>query len=76
MNQVLANMSAKFLISCLCIVALLSLSFCVSQGQVDFEYAKCNEEDSCCNCYAELVRAVLGNDDNVFNLSKASSLQG
>jgi hypothetical protein len=44
----------------------------MSQGQVDFEYSRCNEgQDSCCDCYAELVRAVLGNDDNVFSLNKA-----
>jgi hypothetical protein len=44
----------------------------MSQGQVDFEYSKCNEgKDSCRDCYAELVRAVFGNDDNVFSLNKA-----
>ena len=42
------------------------------RGQEDFKYAKCNEgEGSCRDCYTELVRAVLGNDENVFNLSKA-----
>ena len=63
-------MSTKFQILCLCIAS--SLSFCASQGQVDFEYSRCNEgKDSCRDCYAELVRAVLGNDDNIFSLNKA-----
>ena len=44
----------------------------MSQGQVDFEYSRCNEgKDSCRDCYAELVRAVLGNDSNIFSLNKA-----
>jgi hypothetical protein len=44
----------------------------MSQGQVNFEYSKCSEgKDSCRDCYAELVRAVFGNDDNVFSLNKA-----
>ena len=35
-------------------------------------YSRCNEgKDSCHDCYAELVRAVLENDDNIFSLSKA-----
>lgn len=62
-------MSTKFQIFHL-IIACLSLNY-VSPS-ADFVYGKCNEGDAICrNCYTELVRAVFGNDDNVFNLNKA-----
>ena len=59
-----------YILICSCI-AVVSMASGI-HGQVDFQYSKCSKgEDSCRDCYAELVRAVLGNDDNVFSLNKA-----
>ena len=54
------------------LVLLVALATCVNcQESTNRTYGECLPEKATCrDCYLELVRAVLGRDDNVFNLSR------
>lgn len=58
--------------SCFCITAVVMIWMIgVKADNSDkFIFGECQtEKESCRDCYLELVKSLLGNDENVFNLS-------
>ena len=53
------------------VAAVILTTVTVGNCQDNAQFGECQpEKASCRECYLELVRAVLGRDDNVFNLSQ------
>lgn len=59
--------------SCFCITVVMIISMIGVKADTDsdkFIFGKCQSgKESCRDCYLELVKSLLGNDENVFNLS-------
>ena len=52
-------------------ISCISVCYCGGSGELDDTFGECNRDmNSCRNCYFELVKSVLGRDDNVFSLSQ------
>ena len=53
--------------SCITVIVMVSVAIGSSD---EFTFGECQPgKESCQDCYLELVRSLLGNDENVFNLS-------
>lgn len=64
--------SSSIYISIIAVVILSKITATCTETESDFIFSKCQaNEDGCQDCYISLVKSLLGNDGNVFNLSRA-----